>query len=263
LSKYLLMKKLALLFFITINVSFANAPMVWSKTGHRVIGEVAQAHLTRKAEKAISELLDGQSLAAVSNFADEIKADTLYRKFNAWHYLNIPPGKKYKDIEPSVYGDLVTGINECISVIKNENSSKADKAFYLKMLVHLVGDLHQPMHLGRLEDKGGNDIQVQWFKDGSNLHKVWDSNLIQQNGMSYTELAASLPKLSKKQKKAMQEGDILLWVEESHLIADELYESVEVGEKLFYRYGYIWWPTVEKQLQKGGLRLAKVLNDLF
>ena len=257
------MKKFILLLFLALNVSFANAPIIWSKTGHRVIGDVAQAHLTGKAKKAISKLLDGQSLAAISNFGDEIKADTIYRKFAAWHYVNIPKGKTYDEIEPSKYGDLVIGVNECMAIIKNENSTKHDKAFYLKMLVHLIGDLHQPMHVGRLDDKGGNDIQVQWFNDGSNLHRVWDSNLINQNGMSYTEMAASLPHLSKKQKSTIQEGVLLDWVEESHLMADEIYESVEVGEKLYYRYGYVWWPAVEKQLQKGGLRLAKVLNDLF
>jgi hypothetical protein len=157
----------------------------------------------------------------------------------------------------------VVGINTCIAKVKNEGSSTEEKAFYLKMLVHLIGDLHQPMHVGRLEDKGGNDIQLRWFNDGSNLHRVWDSNLMQQNGMSYTEMSASLPALGKKQKKAIQEGNLLDWVEESHMLADELYDSVEMGEKLYYRYGYVWWPTVEKQLQKGGLRLAKVLNDLF
>lgn len=257
------MKKIVFLLFLTLNISFANAPLVWSKTGHRVIGDVAQAHLTRKAKKAISELLDGQSLAAISNFSDEIKADTLYRKFGAWHYVNIPKGKKYDEVTPSKYGDLVVGINSCITIIENGNSSKEEKAFHLKMLVHLIGDLHQPMHVGRLEDKGGNNIQVQWFNDGSNLHRIWDSNLITQNAMSYTEIAASLPYLSKHQKKTIQEGVLLDWVEESQLIADDLYNSVEMGEKLYYRYGYVWWPTVEKQLQKGGLRLAKVLNDLF
>ncbi len=257
------MHKLAFLLVLTFNITFAGTPPYWSKTGHRVIGDVAQAHLTGKAKRAISKLLDGQSLAAISNFGDEIKADTIYRKFSAWHYVNIPQGKTYNDIEPSKYGDLVIGVNTCITKIKDENNSKDERAFYLKMLVHLVGDLHQPMHVGRLVDKGGNDIQVQWFNDGSNLHRVWDSNLIEQNGMSYSEMAVSLPHLNKKQKIAVQDGNLLDWVEESHLIADNLYESVEVGEKLYYRYGYVWWPTVEKQLQKGGLRLAKVLNDLF
>ena len=256
------MKKTILFFFFACQISFGNVPF-WSKTGHRVIGEVAQEHLNGRAKRMVKKLLDGQSLASVSNFADEIKADPNYRKFGSWHYVNFPADKKYTDVEPSKYGDLVKGIQECIAVVKDANSSRADKVFYLKMLVHLVGDLHQPMHVGRLEDKGGNDIQVQWFNKGSNLHKVWDANMINDHGMSYTELAVTLPHLTKMQKKAIQKGNVYDWVEESQDMANEIYGSVEVGEKLYYRYGYKWWGTVENQLEKGGLRLAKILNELF
>jgi hypothetical protein len=119
------------------------------------------------------------------------------------------------------------------------------------------------MHVGRLEDKGGNDIQVQWFDRGSNLHKIWDANMINDYGMSYSELAANLPELSRAQKESIQQGNVMDWVEESQDLANKVYESVEVGEKIYYRYNYKWWPTVEQQLLKGGLRLAQVLNDLF
>ena len=256
------MRTILFLFLIAFQSSFAN-DMVWSKTGHRVVGEVAEEHLSRKTKKAIADLLDGQSLAAVANFGDEIKADRKYREFSAWHYVNFPADKKYTDVEPSEYGDLVIGINTCINIVKNPTSSRKDKIFYLKLLVHLIGDLHQPMHIGRLEDKGGNDLQLQWFGRGSNLHRVWDSNMIDDYGMSYTELADKLPRLSKNELKELQKGTVLDWVEETQEITNQLYESVEVGEQLGYQYGYKWWDTVEEQLQKGGIRLAVVLNDLF
>ncbi|MGB3151978.1 MAG: S1/P1 nuclease [Maribacter sp.] len=256
------MRNICFLFLLSLQISFAN-DMVWSKTGHRVVGDVAEKYLSRKAKRAIAKLLDGQSLAAVANFGDEIKADRKYRAFSPWHYVNFSADKKYIDVEPSEYGDLVMGINRCIGIVRNSKSSRADKVFYLKFLVHLIGDLHQPMHVGRLEDKGGNDIQLQWFGRGSNLHKLWDSNMIDDYGMSYTELADKLPKISKEEVKELQEGTVLDWVEESQDMANLLYESVEVGEKLGYQYGYKWWGTVEKQLQKGGIRLAVVLNDLF
>lgn len=257
------MQKLVLLIFFSVSISWANKPPVWSQKGHRVIGEVAQAHLKGKTKRAIRKLLDGRNLASVSNFGDAIKSDSTYRKFSPWHYVNIPPGKKYADITPNKNGDLVVGIETCISIIKSKNSSKIDKAFYLKMLVHLIGDLHQPMHTGRYEDRGGNDIKVEWFGDKSNLHRVWDGDLIENHGMSYSELTATLPILSAKQKLSIQDGNVLQWVEESQGIVNQLYDSVEDGNRLFHRYGYVWWPTLEKQLQKGGLRLAKVLNDLF
>ncbi|WP_317131435.1 S1/P1 nuclease [Maribacter sp. ACAM166] len=261
-SKFLMMKSILILVVLVANFTFAN-DMVWSKTGHRVVGEVAEQYLSKKAKRAISNLLDGKSLAAVANFGDEIKADRAYSKFSAWHYVNIPFDKTYADVEPNEYGDLVQGINSCIDIIKDETSSREDKVFYLKFLVHLIGDLHQPMHVGREEDKGGNDIQLQWFGKGTNLHRVWDSNMITDNGMSFTELAFEYPEMSKQQVRYLQDGTLLDWVEESHQLAESVYESVATGEKLGYRYSYDWWDTVADQLQKGGIRLASVLNDVF
>lgn len=256
------MKKIVVLFLFSVQISFGNA-IFWSQTGHRTIGEIAEKHLNGKTKRAIKKLLDGQSLALISTYADEIKADRSFSKFSAWHYVNFPADKKYTEVEPSEYGDVVMGIQKCVAIVKDENSSRDDKIFYLKMLVHLVGDLHQPMHVGRLEDKGGNDIQIQWFGESTNLHRLWDKNLIISFGMSYTELADNLPKLNKNQRKAIQEGNIYDWVEESQDLADELYESVEIGEKVGYQYSYKYTDAVRDQLQKGGLRLAKVLNDLF
>lgn len=256
------MKITTVLVCMAIQFSFAN-DAVWSKTGHRVIGEIAQRYLDNSTQKALAKLLNGQSLAEASTFADEIKADSLFRKFDPWHYVNIPSDKSYAEIELNPAGDLVTGIQECMQVLNNDGSSAADKVFYLKMLIHLIGDLHQPMHIGRLEDKGGNDIQLQWFNRGTNLHRVWDANMIEDYGMSYMELSDNLPAISKEQVKFIQKGSILDWVEEGKDLASVVYESVRMGDKLYYRYSYVWWDTVELQLLKGGLRLAKVLNDLF
>ncbi|MCM4168652.1 hypothetical protein KCTC52924_02341 [Arenibacter antarcticus] len=258
------MKKFILccLFALFMQTSFANE-MEWSKTGHRTIGEVAQNHLSGKSKRALRKLLNGQSLALISTYADDIKSDRTYSKFAPWHYVNYPMDKKYTEVKPSKAGDVVVGIEKCIAIIRDENSAHEDKVFYLKMLVHLIGDLHQPMHVGRLEDKGGNDIQLTWFGRGTNLHRLWDANMIDDYGMSYSELAGNLPKLSKNEIKSIQKGDVYDWVEESHDMANILYDSVEVGEKLGYDYGYKYWTTVERQLQRGGLRLAKVLNELF
>ncbi|ADV49691.1 S1/P1 nuclease [Cellulophaga algicola DSM 14237] len=257
------MKKITIL-LLTLSIQFVfSTEGEWSKTGHRTTGEVAQRHLNKKAKKAIAKLLDGQSLALVSTFADDIKSDKKYREFSAWHYVNYPADKKYTEVEPSPYGDIVSGIQKCVAIVKDKNSTQEDKVFYLKFLVHLLGDLHQPMHVGKQEDKGGNDIQVQWFGKGSNLHRLWDSNMIDDYGMSFTEIADNLPELTKDEVKGIQEGDVFTWVEESKGLATELYGSVEVGEKLGYAYSYKYWGLVETQLQKGGLRLAKVLNELF
>ncbi|MDG3583784.1 MULTISPECIES: S1/P1 nuclease [Galbibacter] len=255
--RYLLV--FSLLFFQQLS---ANAPF-WGKTGHRVVGEVAEQHLKNSTKRKIMKLLDGQSLALVSNYGDDIKSDPKYKEYSAWHYVNFPFDKAYGEETPSEYGDIIIGIDKCIAVLKDDNAKKEDKVFYLKLLVHFMGDLHQPLHVGRGEDKGGNDIQVRWFNEGSNLHRVWDSDMIDFYGMSYTELANNLPVYSKTQEKSIAEGSILDWVEESQELAKKVYASANTGEKLGYRYMYDYFDTVRAQLEKGGLRLAKVLNDIF
>lgn len=235
----------------------------WGKTGHRTIGEIANEYTKSKTKRKIAEILDDQSLALVSTFGDDIKSDSRYKNFNTMHYVNMPFGVKYEDSEKNAEGDLVTGIEKCKAVILDKNTSKADKAFYLKLLVHFVGDLHQPMHVGRAEDKGGNDIQVQWFGSGANLHSVWDSKMIDGFEMTYTELTDNADKISKEQVKFLQKGNIVDWVNETQTFAVKAYASVAVGEKLGYNYSYENFETVRSQLQKGGIRLAKVLNDLF
>ena len=256
------MRSIVLLCLLSAHLVMGNSNF-WSKTGHRVVGEVAMGHLNRKTKREVSKLLNGQSLAAVSNYADIIKSDRAFKNFSTWHYVNIPLDKNYSEVEPSPNGDLVTGIQKCIEILKSQNSTEADRIFYLKMLIHLIGDLHQPMHVGRAEDKGGNDIQLQWFGKGSNLHRVWDSNMINDYGMSYTELSKKLPVLDKEQIREIKKGTVLEWVKESQELVNEIYSSVGKGEKLGYSYSYKYWNTVEKQLQKGGLRLAQVLNDIF
>ncbi|WP_422897651.1 S1/P1 nuclease [Polaribacter staleyi] len=254
--------------FLMISLFFFSKPsteetVFWGPTGHRTTGKIAEKHLTNKAKRKIDKLLKGQSLAFVATYGDEIKSDKKYNEFYSWHYVNMDLDEKYADAEKNPKGDLVTGIQKCIQVLKDENSAEEDKVFYLKMLVHLVGDLHQPLHIGQREDKGGNGIQVQWFGNGTNLHTVWDSKMIEEWNMSYIELANNAEDLSKKEIKAIEKGTLVDWVDEVHETTKEVYNSVKVGENLKYRYSYDYFGTVRTQLQKGGIRLAKILNDIF
>lgn len=249
--------------FLFTSFSFASESD-WGRTGHRATGEVAEQHLTKKAKRMVREILDGQNLAFVSTYADDIKSDPAFRKYNPWHYVNLEPGEsEYTKEKANPDGDLVQAINTSISVLKDKNASREDKAFFLRMLVHFVGDLHQPLHAGRGEDKGGNDIQVRWFGGGSNLHRVWDSEMINDFQMSYTELAYNSDELSREEIRQIQKGSVLDWMYESKELANKVYDSAEVGEKLGYEYMYKWFPVVHDQLQKGGLRLAKILNGIF
>ncbi len=253
---------ICILLFLFIASSLYSNP-IWGPTGHRTVGEIAEKHLKKCVKKKIDKLLNGESLAFVSTYADEIKSDKNFRKYYTWHYINYPFHSDYKSSNKNPKGDLITGIEFSIKVLKDKNSSKEEKKFYLKMLVHLIGDLHQPLHVGRTEDKGGNSIQVQWFGKGSNLHRVWDENMIDKWDMSYVELANNAKDLSKKQLKSYQKGEVIDWVNESQKLAIEVYKSAQKGDKLSYRYSYLHFGTVRSQLQKGGIRLAKLLNEIF
>lgn len=259
------MKKLILSFCFLFSLSTAFASENdWGQTGHRVTGEIAQSYLTKAAKKEISKILNGKSLAFVSTYADEIKSDSKFRKYGPWHYVNLPAGAaKYIIEDANTDGDLLMAIRKSVEVLKDKNAPKEEKEFYLKMLVHFIGDLHQPLHTGRGEDKGGNDIQLRWFGEGSNLHRVWDSDMINSYQMSYSEMAANANDFTKEQRKGIASGTFEDWMYESKALSTKVYASAEVGEKLSYRYMYDWFPVVGEQLQKGGIRLAQVLNDIF
>jgi hypothetical protein len=243
--------------------SSSDDAVFWGKNGHRVTGKIAEKHLTRKAKKSIDKILKGKSLAFVSTYADEIKSDRKYSKYYPWHYVNMNLDQTYEQAEKNPEGDLVTGIDTCIAILKDKNSTDEEQNFHLKMLVHFMGDLHQPMHIGQKEDKGGNSIQVEWFGSGTNLHSVWDSKMIDDWEMSYEELADNADSLSKKQLEAIEKGSIVDWVNEVHIVTKEVYNSVKVGENLRYNYSYDHFETVRAQLQRGGIRLAKVLNEIY
>src|SRR5690554_964846 len=191
--------------FALCNPFFAFADD-WGKTGHRVVGEIAEKYLDRRAKKAIVDLLEGHSLAFVGPFGDEIKSDRRYDSFGPWHYVNFPFGENYEEYPKNDEGDIIMGIKKCIEVLKDKETSKAEKSFYLKMLVHFMGDLHQPLHIGIADDKGGNDFQVRWFNSGTNLHTVWDTEMLDSYGMSYTEVAANANVLSRAEVEAIKKG---------------------------------------------------------
>lgn len=258
------MKKTVLLFFLLLSsgLASAHAPF-WGKTGHRATAEIAEKYLSPQTRQAVKELLDGDGMALVSTYADDIKSDKKFAKYSTWHYVNIPEGKTYADLVHSGEMNIITAIEKTKTGLKDTTLPKEQRKFYLKMLIHLIGDLHQPMHVGRPEDKGGNEIPVFWFNERSNLHRVWDEDLLYYYEMSYTELAANTSKLSEEELAEIRRGSVTDWLNESHAIADKIYETVKDNEHLEYAYAYHWLPVVREQLQKGGIRLAKELNEIF
>jgi hypothetical protein len=237
--------------------------MDWGKTGHRVVSKLAQQYLTTKAQKEIDILLDGASLVSISTYGDEIKSNPKYKALRPWHYINLPLDESYANAKKNPKGDVVMAIKKCIAKVKDQNEHKNERAFYLKLLVHFIGDLHQPMHVGRKEDRGGNSIRLQWFGKTSNLHRLWDSHLIDSHGLNATQLLGDLEELSPKLIKEIQNQSLEQWVNESQALAKIIYENTPSNSKLGEEYQSRYLPLLKIQLQRGGLRLAAQLNEIF
>ena len=254
------MKKLICAFLILY--LFSGKSFAWGNNGHRVVGYVAQQHLTKKAKKNIARLLDCNSLAEVSTWMDDIRSDTAYNYTHDWHWVTIPDGQTYDQSAKNPHGDVVAKIEELKTALKDKNLPAAKQQEYLKYLVHLVGDIHQPMHVGGYDDQGGNKVKVDWFGKPSNLHRVWDSDMIDNSNLSFTELASFLGSPSKAEIQKLQAASVRDWASESMTYRPQMY-NLPADKKLSYKYAYDNFDTVEKRLLQAGIRLAGLLNEIY
>ena len=239
----------------------ANALLSWGPTGHRVIGKVAENNLSRKAAREVNEILRGESLAEASTWMDEIRSDDRYDHTHSWHYTTIPDGLNYANRDND-QGQLVEKIEEMINLLEDESTSDSLEVMALKFLVHLVGDLHQPLHVGNGQDRGGNDVRVKFFYEPSNLHRVWDSGMINHKLYSYSELAAIIDRADDAETENWLKGTAADWANECLQYRKQIYD-IENPDRLGYEYVYRNWDLLEQQLLKGGLRLAGILNSIY
>ena len=236
----------------------------WGQKGHDVTCAIAERHLTKKAQKQISEILDGKSIVYWANWMDNASHTPEFRYTSTWHYKNIDADETYENAQLNEHGDVVRAIDEQIAALKSGKLSKEEQALSLKFLVHLMGDLHCPMHMGHRSDKGGNRWQVQYFGSGRNLHSIWDSGVIESaHKWTYSEWADQIDRLTKQEQWQTVQGSPTTWGKETYEICKKIYDSTPVGSKLSYDYVSEWSETVEQQLLRAGLRLAEVLNGIF
>ena len=237
----------------------------WGQKGHDVTVYIAENHLTPTAYAAISELLDGKSMVYWANWLDNASHTPEYAYSKTWHYKNIDDGMNYEEAPLHPDGDIVRAIYEQVDIIKNPGTSKEDKQLGLKILVHLMGDLHQPMHMGHASDLGGNRWNVSYFGRESNLHSVWDSSVPESaHKWTYSEWNDQINRSTPAETALiLLEGKPEKWGQETFEICKDIYAKTPQGTKISYDYVSEWTPVVENQFLKGGLRLADVLNSIF
>lgn len=235
----------------------------WGQIGHRTTGHIADQLLTDNATERVKKILEGNSLAEVSTWMDEVRSDNNFRFMSPWHYCTIPEGKTYQEAGTPEEGDIIWAIDKMITEIKSGDLDAEQEAINLKVLVHLVGDLHQPLHVGNGTDRGGNDARVQWFGGNSNLHRVWDSEMIDGKQLSFTELADFIDDpLTDELVSEWQSTNVLDWAYESQALLKQVYKYPENG-RLSYEYSFLNFDTVELRLLQAGVRLAGLINEIY
>ena len=255
------MKRLLLFIF---GVTFSLNAFAWGQKGHDIVAYIAECHLTPAAAEKVGAVLGGRSLVYYANWMDNASNTPEYAYSKTWHYMNIDEGETLETQPRHPKGDLLTAIESITKDIEKGRWSEKEHLDGLRMLIHLVGDLHCPMYAGRSTDRGGNGVPVLFFNRETNLHSIWDSALLESaHSWSYTEWQWNLDRVAEEFATQVQQGTPEEWFEQTVRIAKRIYEVTPEGTKVSYDYVNAMAPVIEQQLLFGGLRLAGLLNELY
>lgn len=248
-----------------IALFYTSLSFAWGPLGHRITAKIAEHYLTDAVKVKINTLLKNETMPMVANYPDFIKSDSdMRKKYSEYHYLSFHSDKKISEGKKSQVKNILSGIDHFSKVLKNIKSSDEDKKFALSFIIHLIGDLHQPLHIGYNHDHGGNKVEVTWFGEKTNLHDVWDSRLIRLSELSYTEYAQELKRLISKNDLNTWSTPIDpgKWAQESRNYLKNVYDF-EVKKYWEFKYSYKNRAFLDQRLKQGGVRLAAYLNKLL
>jgi nuclease S1 len=260
---------------LAILVLLSTTPPVWAwgPLGHRVIARLAERKLNPTAKKEVAALFEeGETMAEASTWADEHLSDM--PKTGPWHYVDVPLDEPKYNVKFSgdvpEKGCIVEKIKELKKTLKDPDKPVAERRLALRFLIHLIEDLHMPLHVGDNHDKGGNKTQVRFFDDGTNMHRLWDSGMMLRAGDSEDFWVADLTELDtpKRRIEAMR-GTVEDWATESLELARAAYvvpetgKRLKSGQRLDDAYLNTHLPVVRRRLYQASIRLALVLNEVF
>lgn len=242
----------------------AGNALAWGEDGHRIVGEIAWSHLQPEVKNAVAKLLQGAGepgLAEASTWADRIRSEDHYKWTGPLHYINLPRDwdgyVETRDCPPA--GCILKALAKYEGILSDPDAVESERAEALLFIAHFVGDLHQPMHTGLREDRGGNDVAVQFFGFPTNLHALWDVYLpagFVEDWEKYAHRQSEI--ITAVQRERWLDSDAPEWLAESHRLAHSHAYTAEprLGEDYYQRNREI----VEQRLRQGGVRLAGVIN---
>ena len=253
--KHILLYSFALL---TLSLSAYDA------VGHRIIGDIAYQNISKKTRSQVDLILGKRGIVYQTTWADEVRSDKKYAYSYQWHYQNLKDGLNTSDFENYLKNPTFDGdhLFFAIDSLKTELKKNPKNEEALKFLIHFVGDLHQPMHLGRFEDLGGNKVSINWFGKSINLHSLWDSYIIESKKMTYSEYSIYLQDKFEPKKLEFKKYSVLQSIEASYAIRTQIY-SYDYSNTNNYHYTYLFADKQDEMLYRGGIQLANILNEIY
>lgn len=253
------MKKalITLSFLLTLLISPIKT-FAWGSKGHALVAEVAFNYMDENTKKEVLKYLNGMSIQDAANWMDNVKSDHSYDFMRAYHYVNFDKGANVVETN----GDnIIYQLNANIKDLQNKENLSAEQInTKIKILFHLIGDLHQPLHVGYGDDKGGNTMQINYNFRGTNLHSFWDSGIIEYKKITLAD-CLGINKYSINEIRALQDINVVNWATDSRAYLPLVYKTG--GNKINDVYVDSSVPIIESQILKAGIRLAGVLNEVF
>ncbi len=247
---------------IALGMMFLLSPLfsfAWGCEGHKITDAIAYNHLSQPVKDSAAAYLDGVNFEDAGCWMDEIRSNHDFDYLKPCHYINVEKGESYK---PSTGDNIINELNKVISQLKERSKhSKEENAIALKILLHLMADLHQPLHVGYGIDKGGNTVELSFAGHNSNLHKVWDSEIIRQSKITAADCLRISSSYFPNEISSIEKIDVLGWMNDSrsHLVEVYGFADGTVSETYITKNT----PVIEKQLIAGGLRLSALLSEIF
>ena len=252
------MKTLKILFTAVLISCFSTSTFAWGKEGHAIVAEVAYKYMDKNTKAIVTKYLDGMSIQDAANWMDNIKDDRSMDYMKPYHYVNFDKGQEVKHEHG---GNILDELEKSMNELKNYKAmSDADVKQKIKMIFHLVGDLHQPLHVGYGTDKGGNTVQINFEGKGSNLHRFFDSGIIRKQNIT-TKKVLKENKTCKSNRKKIANSSVIDWANQSRSELESIYDFK--GAKISQDYVNKFEPLVTKQLYDAGVRLAAIMNSTF
>jgi S1/P1 Nuclease len=239
----------------------------WGSKGHMIVAEIAQQRLTPAAQKSINELIPGLDLAAVANWPDTVRTQPEWVMSKPWHFVDLADGQRYEELPHSEEGNVITAITNMVEVLKSKTETVLKKQEAIKFLVHFMGDIHQPLHVGRPDDRGGNSIKVVYNGKNTNLHALWDSGMINTANLDYRQYAATLENQNPfNPPYDTREITFSQIIDENMSARQQIYDFVPANDApIFIQESYVLRnkDLMNARMVVAGKRLAIVLNEIF